>query len=85
MKPSNRQNNNSFPCFINGLGNEFAKTQSGTRKVWHTDAHPTYCAESQPSYFIWEKNTKYNNYNGYSGYVHTKHLEFVNAKPFMFN
>ena len=38
-------------------------------RVYRTDGVPTHCCSFQIDYFIWEKNTQYNNYDGYSGYI----------------
>ena len=62
-------------CHVNLEG--FEKNLSGKRKVWTTDGMPTYCCCFTPAYFIWEKDTQYNDYEGYSGYVDTKYVELL--------
>lgn len=62
-------------CIINL--NDLKHTQSGKIKKWSTDGILTYCCESQPSYFVWEKDTKYNGYNGYSGYIHCEYVKLI--------
>jgi hypothetical protein len=39
------------------------------QRVYRTDGVPTYCCSLSLSYFIWEKNTKFNDYQGWSGYI----------------
>ena len=63
-------------CYVN-LGKEFSHNPSGSRKVWQTDGVRTYCCSLYPAYYIWEKNTKYNDYNGYSGYASCKDVEMI--------
>jgi hypothetical protein len=60
-------------CYVNLDG--FRKTKSGKRKVWQTDGVVTYCCSANPSLFVWEKNTRYNDYNGYHGYVNQSQVE----------
>ena len=55
----------------------FTHNPSGSRKKWSTDGVKTYVCSLRPAYFIWEKNTKYNDYNGYSGYVDCKVVELI--------
>lgn len=39
------------------------------RYIYRTDGVPTYCCSLEPSYFVKERDTKYNDYNGWYGYV----------------
>ena len=56
---------------------DFRYTESGKPKIWRSDLIPTRCCEFEPSFFVWEKNTKHNGYNGYSGYFNTKLIKEV--------
>ena len=38
-------------------------------RIYRTDGIPTNCCSFQVDFFVWERNTKYNNYDGWSGYV----------------
>ena len=62
-------------CFVDI--SHLSHNSSGSRKKWTTDGVKTYLCSLEPCYFIWEKNTKYNDYNGYSGYVSCKHVELI--------
>jgi len=59
----------------------FRLTESGKQKIWRTDMVPTFCCELTPSYFVWERSTKYNDYQPYSGYIHSKHIHPVTPTP----
>jgi len=50
-------------CYVNI--EHLSHNPSGSRKKWFTDGVKTYVCSLTPAYFIWEKNTKYNDYNGY--------------------
>ena len=62
-------------CYVNM--ENFSHNPSGSRKKWSTDGVKTYAGSMTPVYFIWEKDTQYNNYNGYSGYVNCKYVELI--------
>tara|TARA_R100000234_G_scaffold89807_1_gene58062 strand:- start:5515 stop:5712 length:198 start_codon:yes stop_codon:yes gene_type:complete len=62
-------------CYVNI--EHLSHNPSGSRKKWFTDGVKTYVCSLTPAYFIWEKNTKYNDYNGYSGYVNCKDVELI--------
>jgi len=64
-------------CYINNIPG-LEKTQTGKRKIWFTDGVPTRCCSLKISYFVYEKNTKYNLYNRYSGYINERNVEFIN-------
>ena len=38
-------------------------------RIYRTDGKPTHCCSFAVSYFVWEKNTKFNNYQGWTGYI----------------
>lgn len=38
-------------------------------RIYRTDGVPTHCCELAISYFVWERNTKWNDYCGWSGYI----------------
>ena len=44
------------------------------KTVYRTDGVRTFCCCTTPSYFVWEKNTKYNHYQGWNGYITEKTL-----------
>jgi hypothetical protein len=48
--------------------------------VYRTDGVPTHCCEAAISYFLWERNTKYNRYQGWSGYVREQAVKEALAK-----
>ena len=55
----------------------FRLTGSGKTKIWYTDGMKTCCCSFIPTYFIYEKNTKYNGYSGYNGYINIKHITII--------
>lgn len=62
-------------CYVSIPG--YDRNENGTRKVWRTHAEPTYCCEGRPSYYVFERNTRFNDYNGYGGYFHVSDVELV--------
>jgi hypothetical protein len=67
----------TYRCYVNI--DYLAKTDTGRRKIWRTDAVPTYVCSFTPAYFIWEKATRHNGYNAYTGYVHTNAVTFIDT------
>jgi len=44
-------------------------------RIYRTDGKPTCCCSSEVNYFVWERNTKYNNYNGWHGYLSQRYIQ----------
>ncbi len=40
-------------------------------RIYRTDGIPTHCCSLSVDYFVWERNTRFNNYEGWSGYVNS--------------
>lgn len=47
----------------------FRVKMRGDKKIYRTDGIPTHCCSFDVGYFLWERNTKFNDYNGWSGYA----------------
>ena len=62
-------------CYVNIK--DMSHNPSGSRKKWSTDGVKTYLFSTRPAYFVWERDTFYNNYNGYSGYVNCEDVELI--------
>lgn len=65
----------TYRCTVNL--SDFEKTETGKPKIWRTDGVKTFCCDTTPAYFIWEKASRFNSYEPYSGYVNCRYVKIL--------